>query len=109
MPTEERPSRNEEEYFRKRDAELIEAQRAKLDAERAEMERRHRETEREQYYMRCPRCGARLNEQDMQHIKVDVCPGCSGMWLDAGELDILRQTGRQGFSRFLDFVGRKAK
>ena len=94
MPIEQKPSREEDEYFRRLDAELIEAQRAKLDAERAEMERRQRESEREQHYMRCPKCGARLNETDVQHIKVDVCPECNGMWLDAGELEVVAHEER---------------
>ena len=109
MPIEEKPSRNEDEYFRKLDADLIKAQRAKLDTERAEMERRQRESEREQCYMRCPKCGARLDEQDVQHVKVDVCPQCHGTWLDAGELELLRQTERQGVGRFFDVLGRRAR
>jgi hypothetical protein len=109
MTIDEKPSRNEDEYFLKLDAELIQAQRARLDAERAEMERRQRESEREQYYMRCPKCGTRLDEQEVEHLKVDVCPQCHGTWLDAGELDLLRQTGRQGVGRIFDLLGRKAK
>jgi len=30
-------------------------------------------------------------------VKVDVCPTCGGMWLDAGELDALAQTESAGF------------
>jgi len=109
MPNEQKPSRNEDEYFIKLDAELIKAQREKLDAERAELERRQRDAEREQCYMRCPKCGARLNEQDIQHIKVDVCPSCNGTWLDAGELELLRQTERHGLGRLFDVLGRKER
>lgn len=109
MPIEQKPSRNEDEYFRKLDAELLKAQRAKLDAERAEMDRKQRDSERAQCYMRCPKCGARLDEQDVRHIKVDVCPECKGMWLDAGELDLLRQTERHGIGRVFDLLGRKAR
>jgi hypothetical protein len=109
MPIDEKPSRNEDEYFLKLDAELIKAQRAKLDAERAEMDRKQRDAEREQCYMRCPKCGARLAEQDVQHVKVDVCPEGHGTWLDAGELDLLRQTERHGLGRLLDKLGRKAR
>lgn len=109
MPIEEKPSRNEEEYFHKLDVELIKAQRATLDAERAEMERRERDSEREQYYMRCPKCGGRLDERDVEHIKVDVCPECNGTWLDAGELELLRRTERHGLGRLFDVLGRKAR
>ncbi|HEY9450414.1 MAG TPA: zf-TFIIB domain-containing protein [Gemmatimonadaceae bacterium] len=109
MPIDEKPSRNEDEYFHKLDAELIRAQRAKLDAERAEMDRRQRDAEREQYYMRCPKCGSRLEERDVRDVKVDVCPECDGTWLDAGELDLLRQTERHGVGRLFDLLGRKAR
>jgi Zn-finger nucleic acid-binding protein len=107
MPIDEKPSRNEEEYFRKLDAELIQAQREKLDAERAELERTQRDAERAQWYMRCPKCGEELEERDVDHVKVDVCPAGHGTWLDAGELELLRQTERQGISRIFDVLGRK--
>ncbi len=109
MPIDEKPSRNEEDYFRKLDAELIKAQREKLDAERAELERKQRDAERTQWYMRCPKCGAQLEEQDIEHVKVDICPDGHGTWLDAGELEQLRQTERQGFGRIFDVLGRRSK
>jgi uncharacterized protein len=40
--------------------------------------------------MRCPRCeDAELSERERQEVKVDVCPGCRGVWLDRGELEKL--------------------
>ncbi len=56
MLSEQKPSRNEDEYFHKLDAELIKAHRAKL---------------------------------------------------DAGELDLVRQTERHGLARLFDLLGRK--
>jgi Zn-finger nucleic acid-binding protein len=79
---EDQPSRNEDEYFVKQDAELLKQMRAKLDAERAK-------AERTQPAMKCPRCGADLQETQYHHAVVDVCPKCKGMWLDAGEVDII--------------------
>lgn len=106
----EKPSRNEEEYFLKLDAELLRAQRAKLDAERAELERRQRELERQQHYMRCPKCGAQLTERELHHIKVDACTECGGLWLDSGELELLRATERHGFGRLIaERLGHRAK
>lgn len=109
MPIDEKPSRNEEEYFHKLDAELIKAQREKLDAERAELERAKREADREQWLMRCPKCGAELEERDVEHVKVDVCPNGHGTWLDAGELELLRHTERHGFGRFFEVIGRRSR
>ena len=97
-----KPSSNEEEYFRKRDAELVKAWRAKLDAERAEQART---TAR----LKCPKCGGDLEERDMHDVKVDVCTQCSGVWLDAGELELLRQTERGGAGRFFADLFRTAR
>jgi hypothetical protein len=105
----EKPSRNEDEYFVKLDAELIKAHRARLDAERAEMERQQRESERERHYMRCPKCGAQLSERELRHVKVDACPECNGMWFDAGELELLRQTERHGLGRIFDLLGHRGR
>lgn len=82
--TENKPSRNEDEYFVKQDAEAIKEYRARLDAERLR-------TERKSHFMKCPKCGADLQEKRMGSVAVDTCPECRGMWLDAGELDLVRQ------------------
>jgi Zn-finger nucleic acid-binding protein len=82
------PSRNEDEYFVKQDAELLKQMRAKLDAERAK-------AERTQGQMKCPRDGADLQEKQYHHAVVDVCPKCNGMWLDAGEVDIIGKSFRE--------------
>jgi hypothetical protein len=89
-----RPSAAEDEYFLKLDAELIKAQRARLDAERKEAERQAR-------YMKCPKCGADLQETDFQHVKVDLCPACKGMWLDAGEVGMIEQVKDSNVGNFL--------
>jgi hypothetical protein len=73
------PSRDEDEYFIRRDAEWLKEQRAKLDAERAA-----READ-----MRCPRCGASLGHRPYKGVSLDYCPNCHGVWLDAGELAML--------------------
>jgi len=94
MPTLPKPSQNEDEYFLKLDAELIKEMRARLDRERAEAERKS-------HFMKCPKCGASLHEADFEHIKIDVCPECGGVWLDSGELDMLRQVKEHRFGRFI--------
>ncbi len=79
---ETKPSRNEDEYFLKADADLIKAQRAKLDAEREA-------SRRKQHFMKCPKCGGDLKEQALSSVKVDVCVDCRGLFLDAGELELI--------------------
>ena len=81
----EKPSRNEDEYFVKYDAELVKQLRAKQDEEREKAERTH-------HAMKCPRCGASLHEVRYEGALVDVCEQCKGMWLDAGEAEIIAHT-----------------
>lgn len=92
MAIEHKPSSNEDEYFLKLDAERIKEMRTKLDGERAQAERKS-------HYMKCPKCGGTLKETDFQHIKVDICSDCSGIWFDAGEVEML------GFVRGKDAGG----
>jgi uncharacterized protein len=82
MATDEKPSRNEDEYFAKQDAELMRQMRARRDSERAQQGNTP---------AICPRDGAMLQEEQRESVKIDVCPTCGGMWLDKGELEILQQ------------------
>jgi len=85
MPIDEKPSRNENEYFARQDAEAIREMRAKLDAERARAE---------QLPIKCPSCGIALVERDTDNVKIDVCQNCNGVWLDSGELEQLRRVNK---------------
>ncbi len=88
------PSKNEDEYFLLQDAELIKAHRAKLDAEREAANRK-------QHLMKCPKCGADLKEQTLNNVHVDVCPECKGLWLDAGELELIGKVKDSAMGTFL--------
>ena len=65
----------EDEYFRRRERELVEKMKAKL-AEENSMG----------LNLKCPKCDGTLHETEYENIKIDVCDGCTGVWLDAGEL-----------------------
>ena len=98
MATDEKPSRNEEEYFARQDAELMKAKRAQLDAERTK-------AARSQTLMKCPKDGTDLKEREFHHVKIDMCPRCKGVWLDEGELEILAMHDRNPVKRiFGDFL-----
>ena len=56
--------------------------------------------ERKSHYMKCPKCGANLAEVTREHVAVDVCASCGGMWLDAGELEVLRKVRHHRFASF---------
>jgi len=104
--TQEQPSRNEDEFFAKQDAELIKEMRAKLDQERLDAERKS-------HFMKCPKCGNDMKEEDRGHVKVDVCTSCGGMFLDAGELELMRKVessaAKAGVKSVLDFFSKPAK
>ncbi len=87
MPTDEKPSRNEDEYFARQNLELIHEMRAKLDAER-------KKTERSAHLNKCPRCGGDLAEKHAEHVKIDECEDCGGIWLDKGELEQLGRVNK---------------
>lgn len=36
--------------------------------------------------MQCPSCDATLETTDYEGVRIEICPGCDGEWLDAGEL-----------------------
>ena len=90
MAIENKPSRNEEEYFARENAELIQRMRAQSDAERASGSSARR----------CPLDASLLAEREYHHVRIDECPTCGGVWLDKGELQILErvdETSRRSF------------
>ncbi|MBI4527151.1 MAG: zf-TFIIB domain-containing protein [Deltaproteobacteria bacterium] len=76
----ERKKALEDEYFVKKERELIAKLKAKKDEEAGQ-------AVKEICHMRCPKCGERLKERSFQKILIDQCTGCRGIWLDAGELE----------------------
>ena len=90
-----KPSQNEDEYFARRDAEWLRARRATLDAERAAREKTHPG-------LTCPRCGATLLEREFNHVKIDVCSSCHGVWFDAGELEMVLHMPRADLLRAVE-------
>ena len=71
--TTDKPSRNEDEYFVKQDAELMQPQ-------RAEAEAAAREAERKSHYMKCPKDGHDLAVQQSttacRSRPVPIATGC---------------------------------
>ena len=65
----------ENEYFRRKEQELLEKMKQKLNSEGSHA------TE-----MKCPRCDGTLVETDYENIAIDVCNKCMGVWLDEGEI-----------------------
>jgi uncharacterized protein len=49
--------------------------------------------------MICPVCHKDAVIVEFNRIELDYCPGCGGVWFDAGELDLLMEAGGLGDSR----------
>ena len=78
----DKPSKNEDEYFARRDAELLRQQRASAQQAAAQAERKS-------HYMKCPKCGYDLITGEWDGIQIDQCTHCHGVWFDAGEAEAL--------------------
>jgi hypothetical protein len=76
----ERKKAQEDEYFVKKERELL----AKL---KAKQESETKAAAEKTATMRCPKCGEPLKARSFQKIEIDQCTGCNGIWLDAGEME----------------------
>ena len=83
------PRPNEEEYFARQEAE-----RGRLVANErnAVQQAEDREQARALHAMKCPKCGMDLTELTLHEIRIDQCLSCEGIWLDKGELDLIRKS-----------------
>ena len=82
----------EDAYFHQKDAELLAKTRAELDAQRRDSAVGK---------IKCPRCGSEMNEVAVEHVKVNRCAGCGGVFLDKGELEMLTLGKSGGFFKRL--------
>jgi hypothetical protein len=79
----ERKKAKEDEYFVRRERELLAKFKAKQESDA-------KASTQKACYMRCPKCGEPLKERSFQKIQIDQCAGCHGIWLDAGEIEQVR-------------------
>ena len=82
----------EDAYFHQKDIDILAKRRAELDAQR----RNSANAE-----INCPRCGSEMTEVAIDHVKVDRCSGCGGVFLDRGELEMLAHAKSPGFFKRL--------
>ncbi|NNE66921.1 MAG: hypothetical protein HKN33_10190 [Pyrinomonadaceae bacterium] len=90
---EDRGKALENEYFRRKEKELIEKLKAKLEAE-----------DTKDLDLECPKCDGTLIETTYEDILIDVCRSCSGVWLDPGELAqiVAKEEGGSWLKRFFE-------
>ena len=94
-----KPTKQEEAFFIKRkfeEAKKVEDQRQYL------LNTEERLKFKELHYMRCPKCGMQLVEIDYRGIKIDKCTVCDGVWLDAGEMDMIMQLERSSLVKLFE-------
>jgi uncharacterized protein len=78
---EERKKALENEYFHKKEQELL--RKMKNEAE---------ETLAHNYCKnRCPKCGEKIEPVTFRGVPLDKCPGCGGIWLGPNDLKMLAE------------------
>jgi uncharacterized protein len=104
----EKPSRNEDEYFAQQNAELLRKQRDQAAAAALA-------AERQSHFMKCPKDGYDLASSEYHGVQIETCPHCGGIWLDAGELEVISHEERPALltrvlsDAFTSFRGSKKK
>jgi hypothetical protein len=89
-----KPAKEESDYFGKLEQEKL----SKLAAQRADREvAEAAETLRKKHWMRCAKCGNVMETMGFRGVEIERCPGCGGVYLDKGELEILAGKDRSGF------------
>lgn len=83
-----KPSTSEDEYFARQEFAL---KRRMAEERQATLMTEERERERALHLMKCPKCGMQLEEIAFGDVHIDKCFGCEGIWLDKGELEIIRK------------------
>ena len=98
MTTTKKPTSGEDEYFAREEAQKAELARIARDQKAKEQARAQRAGT-------CPGgCETKLVEETFQHIQIDRCPTCKGVWLDPGELEQI-SSDKSGLVRsFVDFL-----
>ena len=98
-----KPTEKEEEYFARMEYEKLKKNQAETQKKLAVGQRIK---EKELHYMKCPKCGMNLVEIDYKKIKIDKCSECEGIWLDAGELEMVAKMDKSGLDKLFGVFSR---
>ena len=82
----DKPSKAEDEYFARQE---IERRKKWAQEQSAKMAAAEKDSLKQAHWMKCPKCGMDLQEIDLHGVMVDQCAHCGGIFLDAGEIDLL--------------------
>ncbi len=98
-----KPSETEEEFFARKEYERL---KKSQEDNQKNLAAAQRVKEKELHYMKCPKCGMNLVEIDYKNIKVDKCSECEGIWLDAGELDMVGKMDKGSLDKLFSVFSR---
>lgn len=98
-----KPSETEEEFFARKEYERL---RKSQEENQKNLAIDQRAKEKELHYMKCPKCGMNLVEIDYKSIKIDKCSACEGIWLDAGEMELVVQMDKGGLDKLFSVFSR---
>jgi len=98
-----KPSETEEEFFARKEYERL---RKNQRDSHENLAADQRAKEKALHYMKCPKCGMDLVEIDYKKIKVDKCTECEGIWLDAGELEMVGQMDKGSLDKLFSVFSR---
>jgi len=98
-----KPSETEEEFFARKEYDRL--KKSQEDSQK-NLAADQRAKEKELHYMKCPKCGMNLVEIDYKNIKVDKCSACEGIWLDAGEIEMVGQMDKGSLDRLFSVFSR---
>jgi hypothetical protein len=94
-----KPSNGEQEYFLHKE---IDRRRTEAKERQTALRIEDRERARTVHHMKCPKCGMQLEEIALGGVRVDKCFSCEGLWLDKGELELIRQEDTGFMGRVLE-------
>jgi hypothetical protein len=92
----------EEEHFARLE---VEHGRKLADERRTKLLTEERERDCALHFMKCPKCGMQLEEIAFGDVRVAKCFSCDGLWLDKGELDLIRAKEGGFMGRLLSVFG----
>lgn len=92
-----KPSKPEDEYFARVEAEK---KRKRAEEYHRQLDEAERQKLKETHWMRCPKCGMELHEIVFRGVRMDKCFHCQGIFLDDGELEKITG-GEYGFVKGL--------
>jgi hypothetical protein len=88
-----KPSKQEDEYFVREDAEK--KRRIALEMKK-ELAADQQAALKEMHFMHCPKCGMKMQQVRYGKLDVDACFSCGGVFLDKGGMNVIAQPQQKG-------------